>query len=194
MVINVLRTGQMWCFGTNHNKKPCTHSDTIGQDARCKSGIELPRARFRKMKNGTVHDKVTNLYWLYLANEQEFYENDNTDHNEREWFKALDACNKLCAGFGGLKDKSKPGDWRLPNVRELTSLINYQYADPALSSSVGNKHYSQNDPFHGVQNNYYWTSTTNIKETTEAFVVNLAAGTVRLVKKDEIHFLIPVKG
>jgi 2',3'-cyclic-nucleotide 2'-phosphodiesterase (5'-nucleotidase family) len=43
----------------------------------------------------------------------------------------IDASN-LKSGMAGLTDGSKAGDWRLPNVRELHSLIDFGRGTPAL--------------------------------------------------------------
>ena len=51
----------------------------------------------------------------------------------------------------GLNDGSQAGNWRLPNVRELQSLVDYGRSMPAFSGVP---------PFTGVQyNHYYWSST-----------------------------------
>ena len=48
-------------------------------------------------------------------------------------------------------DGSAPGDWRLSNIKELQSLIDYGHADPALS---------EGHPFSDVQPTCYWSSTS----------------------------------
>ncbi len=68
------------------------------------------------------------------------------DTGTETWATALAsaaACN-AGAGYAGHTD------WRLPNVREQHSLINYG-SSPALPSG---------HPFTGVLLNYYWASTT----------------------------------
>ncbi len=46
-------------------------------------------------------------------------------------------CVWLQAGYCGLKDGSTIGQWRLPNVKELHSLIDFGYFYPALSNAAG---------------------------------------------------------
>ena len=43
----------------------------------------------------------------------------------------------LKSGQCGLTDGSVAGNWRLPNVKELQSLIDFAYSKPALSNAVG---------------------------------------------------------
>ena len=59
--------------------------------------------------------------------------------------------NELAHGDCGLSDNSSTGDWRLPNLRELHSLINYNYTSAALSNSTGLVKHAQDDPFISVK-------------------------------------------
>ncbi|MFN2352819.1 MAG: DUF1566 domain-containing protein, partial [Kiritimatiellia bacterium] len=78
------------------------------------------------------------------------------------WNDAIDFCNGL--------DFAGHTDWRLPNVRELHSLIDYRNT-PALPSG---------HPFTGVQSDddYYWSSSTRAVHTASAWLVYLAMGSV----------------
>lgn len=49
------------------------------------------------------------------------------------WQIALDAANTLMDGACGLSDGSVAGDWRLPNMNELKSLVDYMNVGPALT-------------------------------------------------------------
>ncbi len=68
------------------------------------------------------------------------------------WSDALTTANGLASGYAGLTDGSKAGDWRLPNVRELLSLVDYGSSFPALPAG---------HPFINVVSSSYWTSTTD---------------------------------
>jgi hypothetical protein len=59
------------------------------------------------------------------------------------------------------------GDWRLPNVKELQSLIDFGTFFPALPPG---------HPFSGVQSTFYWSSTTNADHPALAWNVNLNDG------------------
>ena len=50
------------------------------------------------------------------------------------WADALNDCNTLADGMCGLTDGSLAGDWRLPNVRELHSLVDFGEVHPPLPS------------------------------------------------------------
>jgi hypothetical protein len=67
------------------------------------------------------------------------------------WLNALAAVNQLASGSNGLSDGSQAGDWRLPNVDELESLVDVSAYNPALTAG---------NPFNNVSTTgSYWTST-----------------------------------
>jgi hypothetical protein len=43
------------------------------------------------------------------------------------------------------------GDWRLPNVREMHSLIDFGFLSPALSNIAGTAQWTEGDAFSSVQ-------------------------------------------
>jgi hypothetical protein len=122
-------------------------------------GVMWPSPRFTDNNNGTVADNFTGLIWTQNANL----------FSQQEWNDALAFCNGLESGGYGLSDGSGAGDWRLPNVRELQSLIDYNRSGPALP--VGH-------PFANVQSRYYWSSTTNAGYIGDAWIVSLNNGSM----------------
>jgi hypothetical protein len=119
-----------------------TYPSDAGTDGALLKGVAWPTPRFIDNNNGTVTDKLTGLIWMKDA---------NAFLVKKTWAEALSAAATLANGIGGLTDGSKPGDWRLPNVREFLSLVDYGWSYPALPD----KH-----PFLGVQQAFYWSSTT----------------------------------
>jgi hypothetical protein len=60
------------------------------------------------------------------------------------------------------KDGSVAGNWHLPNIRELQSLVHYGANNPARSNVNGDgKAGSPDDPFTGFWPGFYWSSTSN---------------------------------
>ena len=144
-----------------------SYSATGGEDGDLQKGVAWPNPRFKDNGNGTVRDKLTKLIWLKNANA----------FGARTWEQALADANALASGSAGLTDGSKAGDWRLPNVKELQSLIDFAYNTPALSNALGTSQWSEGDPFIGVRV-VYWASTTNVSFSAYAWVVHLTSGGV----------------
>jgi hypothetical protein len=127
----VPKTGQMQSY-------------VAGDDGTWKKGVAWPTPRFTDNHNGTVTDNLTGLIWMQNA----------SYFAAKNWADAVSAANGLAAGPGenDLKDGSKAGDWRLPNVNELHSLVDYGHAGVALPAD---------HPFLGVKWEIpYWSSTS----------------------------------
>ena len=122
-----------------------TTSDAPGDDGDLQRGVAWPNPRFTNNGDGTITDNLTGLIWLRDANCSLF-------NAPRTWDDALNIIvPQLEDGFCGLTDGSSPGDWRLPNIKELQSLIDFGERTPALPSG---------HPFTNVDSANYWTSTT----------------------------------
>ena len=135
-----------------------SYSNTGGEDGDLKKGVKWPKPRFVDNGNGAVTDRLTKLIWLKDANA----------FGVRTWEQALSDANTLASGSAGLTDGSVAGDWRLPNRKELESLIDCEYYGTALSSAAGTSQWTDGDIFLGVQSALYWSSTTYSFNTTRA--------------------------
>jgi len=93
-----------------------------------------------------------------------------------EWQAALDHVKTLADGQCGLADGSVAGDWRLPNVRELSSITDYSENGPALPSG---------HPFtpSGVSGPTIWSSTSDVREPVQVFGLNLDNGGISMAGK-----------
>jgi hypothetical protein len=141
--------------------------------------------RFTDNGDGTVTDNVTALIWLKNANCTTFFSDDSTGHNYRNWRNALTAANSLEDGYCGVTDGSSAGDWRLPNVNELHSLVDLTQSNPPLPSG----HH-----FDGVQSYFYWSSTTYADYTANAWGVFLYGGDVCHGYRTGTFYVWPVRG
>jgi len=161
----VPKTGQNTCYDDSGNIINCTGT---GQDGEYQKGIVWPNPRFTDQGNGTVIDNLTGLMWTKDAQQIK---------GTMRWNEALTACNNSdCAGYT---------DWRLPNVKELLSLIDYRNHDPALPSG---------HPFNNVQFIFYWSSTTYDAITNHAWGVYLYNGYVYNYHKVTNAYVWPVRG
>ncbi|MCP5005209.1 MAG: DUF1566 domain-containing protein [Planctomycetes bacterium] len=143
-------------------------------DGELQMGVAWPNPRFTKNGNGTVKDNLTGLIWT---------EDADIVPAKATWTEAMDACAALTDGMNGLTDNSVAGDWRLPNVRELQSLIDYGVSGPAVPDTSGAGKWITGDPFAGVQSDFYWSSTTLASSTTSAWDVSLDGGIVSISNK-----------
>jgi len=85
------------------------------------------------------------------------------------------------------------GGRHLPSVNELQSLINYEYAYPALPNGAGTTQWSEGDVFAGVQSYYYWSSTSYVGNASRAWYVDLYYGNVNIYPKLYTGYVWPVR-
>lgn len=118
-----------------------TVSYASGDDGDLKKGVVWPGPRFADNQDGTVSDNLTGLVWLQ----------NGGCFAPTTWSAALGEVNKLSSGACGLNDGSRAGQWRLPNLNELESLVDVSASAPALNTD---------SPFINVSNAIYWSSTS----------------------------------
>lgn len=166
-----------------------------GDDGALRKGVVWPEPRFTvnvvdgvpgEVPDGTVTDNLTGLIWLRHANW----------YGPETWSTAVTYCNNLAEGAGGLQDGSVAGDWRLPHVKELQSLIAYgRTCAPAVPDTAGPGCWCQEAPFVNVHSAGYWSSTMWSLETPdEPWYVDFGSG---LVDHDVMigpHYFWPVRG
>ena len=133
-----------------------------------------PSPRFTDNGNGTVTDNLTGLIWLKDANCTDSAGGIIRDGGLLNWPSALAWCNNLAHGSCGLTDNSAAGDWRLPNINELKSLVDHSRHDPDLPGG---------HPFANVQSVWYWSSTSNPVYTAGAFNVGMSRGSIHVTGK-----------
>jgi Ni/Co efflux regulator RcnB len=154
-------------------------------DGGLQKGVIWPVPRFKDTGQGTIKDQLTGLIWLKNAN----------CGGAMNWQDALNFVAGINDGSNDCGDTSKRGthrtDWRLPNVRELQSLVDYGTYNPALPGNVGN-------PFTDFQAyNFYWSSTSYAGDPTSyAWVVLFffEGGDVGWDFKGSNDYVIAVRG
>jgi hypothetical protein len=162
-----------------------TTSVVPGDDGYWQMGMPWPNPRFTDNGDGTVTDNTTGLIWLKDAN----------CYGPRKWSQAIAAANGLAAFYCGLGDGSSAGDWRLPNVRELLSLLHYGVYEPALPNTSGTGKWTDGDPFVGVVSSaYYWTSSDLLVNPLAARCVDMANGLSGGCTKESNFYVWPVRG
>ena len=97
--------------------------------------------------NGVISDSNTNLEW------QDTYVNNV---KEAIWNDAINYCENL--------NLNNQNDWRLPNINELSSIVDTNKFSPTI-----------NIIFENTNSNYYWTSTT-YNYNKQAWVISFTNG------------------
>lgn len=161
-------TGQAKCYDDEGNEVSCTESDCLGQDGFYQQSCPS-KERYIDNQDGTVTDTWTGLMWLK--------ENGNDGNRIQGWCNALAYCENL--EFAGYSD------WRLPNIRELISIVDYGRGRPAL------------DPVFTVSNptgtSLHWSSTSAAIGTYIARIVTFGNGSVGGQEKDDDGLVRPVR-
>jgi hypothetical protein len=104
--------------------------------------------RYVDNKDGTISDKNTGLMWQQLPPTE-----------KKTWEQALSYCENLTLG-----NKS---DWRMPNQKELRSLVDYSKANPSIHTT-----YFPNT----FTDDIFWSSTTNASTTNLAWGIKFEYG------------------
>lgn len=169
--VKVPRTGQSACYDVNGVVIDCNGT---GQDGDRRAGAPWPSPRFTDNRNGTVTDELTGLIWLKDADCTDAAGGVDRRGGVLNWPSALTWSNNLAHGKCGLSDNSVAGDWRLPNINELRSLVDYSRHDPGLPAG---------HPFSNVRSIWYWSSTTNPVYTGGAFNVGMSRGSIHVDSK-----------
>src|SRR5262249_31384288 len=147
-------------------------------DGALQKGVPWPTPRFTDNNNGTITDNLTGLIWL----------KDAGCLGLQTLADALAAANTLADGNAAcaLSDGSVMGDWRLPNVKELMSLLDFGRFSPALPAG---------HPFINFAPYKYRSSTM---EVTSApifpWIVDFNLGRVGSDDKADKDFVTAVRG
>lgn len=129
-----------------------------GDDFARQAGVAWPGARFTDNLDGTVTDHLTGLVWLKNAG----------CFAPTDWSAALASAGQLASGACGLSDGSTAGQWRMPNVNELESLVDVSQFNPALPAG---------QPFTNVDLAHaYWSSTTYMAGPSNAMAIRFGDG------------------
>jgi len=154
------------CFLGKVSKTGQTTIYTMGDDGHLQKGVASPNPRFTDNEDGTVTDNLTGLIWLKYT----------YCFGNRIWLHSVNDCYyTLADGECGLTDGSTQGDWRLPNYRELISLIDVENRSPALPTG---------HPFTlSDLSQWYWSSSTDALNDDDAWSLFLDRGLVAPLDK-----------
>lgn len=160
-------TGQVACYDGAGAVIACpAPGNALAQDGSYQPATAQPS--YTDNGNGTTTDNKTGLVWV-----KDGASAACNNGASLTWEAALNFCEAL--NFAGYSD------WRLPNRRELISIVDYSKSSPAINDTFF--------PNTGV--GLYWTSTTYLPNSAGAWrvssdgIVNyggLSSGNVRCVR------------
>jgi hypothetical protein len=163
-------TAQRVCYSTTTASpttpvsRPCP-TFLAGQDGSYASVASSPTYTL----NGTTTttDNVTGLMWVSTG---------NNNGNTADWTTAVSVCENLT--FWGYTD------WRLPDVRELTSILDYGRTSSPIINVTAFPNTSAS----------YWTSTTDVNTPANAIIVGFASGSLGSIVKTTLEYVRCVRG
>jgi len=166
-------------MGLITNRAPVTKTGMINSkvendDGALKLGVAWPSPRFSTIgasgvETNQIRDKLTGLIWARNANL----------FGACDWTTAISNCNALA--YGGASD------WRLPNVCELQSLLDYRRTNPPLPSEYATV-------FVNVQNASYWTSTYSVSTPSFSYYVAMNTPVTYRQGQTTASYVWPVRG
>jgi len=174
-IFGILGTYAGGSFGVPKTGQTTSYQDY--DDGYYKKGTPASGAHFSKAGNLTT-DNGTGLMWV-------------ADHaalgtvggynfaSTMTWSNALLAVTALnSAAYGGYSD------WRLPNVKELQSIVDYSRVSPAIDTTY----------FPNAQSDLYWSSTTLADDAGGAWGVYFDNGYIYYDGKAYAYSVRPVRG
>ena len=202
-------TGQTTCYDSSGNSPMTINCPGTGQDGDIQAGATL---RYTDNGDGTIKDKNTGLVWEKQSADGSIHDQGNFLHTWDEAFTVhiADLNNRCandedlvcttkadCAGVGGKCGFAGKRDWRVPNVKELQSIIDYEHSNPAVSAAFNT------DCVFGVTtvltgsctNSFpYWSSTSSADFPRGAWLVVFSGGHVGANVKSEAFLVRAVRG
>lgn len=148
-------TGQEECYNNLGAIIECYYS---GHDG----GYSINPLSYTTNVDGTVTDNNTKLLWQQAD-----------DNIARTWDDAVSYCQNLSLGAFT--------DWRLPNDRELISIVHYGEFEPSIDTSI----------FYDTKASPYWTSKTS---GDNAFITDFGFGESYYIDKSLVAYVRCVHG
>jgi len=148
-----------------------SYTGTFGEDHDYHSSASTPSFTvYNRAGSSVTVDNRTGLMWV----------TDPVDagiSGTYNWEGAITACESSI-GIGGTY--AGYSDWRLPNSKELVSIVDYTRQNPAINTTY----------FLNTQTAFYWSATTYVPNPGVVWGVLFSAGGLNNdVKTDDTHYV-----
>jgi len=175
-----LRTGQSTCYNADGSPLTCLGT---AQDGETQFGIAR---QFLDNPDGTISDTSTGLVWEKLSANENIHGAARTLNWDDALYKVSILNNLVFAGHS---------DWRLPSVRELETLTNFDMEDEMIAA-IFREPCAPGDDIDvasctSLSN--HWTSTTWGGNPAAAWVVDFGTGVVGPSMKSAPHHVRAVR-
>jgi hypothetical protein len=181
-------TGQTTCWNTAGQVIPCAGT---GQDGDFQAGAPLA---YTDNGDGTITDPSTGLMWEKKSLEGAV--TTNPHHRDRMYTWA-DAFAEYVAGLNAGDGFAGYTDWRLPNIKELQSIANYEHANPSVSSAFNTGCVASCTVLTcscTASSAFYWSSSTSPGVPANALGVHFSPFNVVHFEKGNPAFVRAVRG
>ncbi|MBF0240819.1 MAG: DUF1566 domain-containing protein, partial [SAR324 cluster bacterium] len=138
-----------------------SYTATFGED----NDYTIRAPSYTDNGNGTITDNITGLVWQ-----------KEDDNNTYSWSSAGTYCDNLELG--------SQTDWRLPHVKELSTLVNAGTYSPSINTTY----------FPNTNSSNYWSSSADAGSTSYAWYVNFTSGHVGNNSKADSGYVRCVRG
>jgi hypothetical protein len=207
-------TGQTLCYDEAGAETDCGAGDCLGQDGFYQAGCSAS-PRFVDNGDGTVTDNCTGLMW-----QQDTADIDGGGITPSECLGGGDPQPPVCCGKFGWTDIDVQGDdiawcdalqyckdlifathedWRLPNIQELLSIVDYSVHSPAIDTNFFSVSIPPAGPPPGGCELFYWSSTKvedgspNDPGSPYAYEVDFTWGNTANQYNNNLHYVRAVR-
>ena len=136
-----------------------------------------PTSRFT-ISDNTIIDDTTNLEWqrcrlgtTWDGSADGCPDDDIADNETYTWDKALEA-----AASNELKSAS---DWRLPNIKELASIVEEACYNPAINLEL----------FPDTPSDWFWSSSPHTTSSSDAWSISFYFGSGSHNERDDLSYV-----
>lgn len=166
-ILTVLTLSGIW---------PSAHAQTCETG---KSPSTTPSGQFFNPADGTVTDTQTGLMWKRCPEGQHWDKSNNACTGEAlqlNWQQALEQASNTNAGIGEPLGYS---DWRVPNIKELASLVERTCQQPTINLNL----------FPDTQPTSYWTSSPSSVLADSIWILDFTDGLTHTSRKNSLSLV-----